>query len=119
MPERYIIDGKEHVYESDAEKHLTDKSVTLNGTYKAEDEPGDINGYKNVTVNVEGGGSATLIPKTITENGEYNASEDEADGYSKVVVNIPSPGAAFVEVKNAIVLPVSTNTVIHAEEVIS
>lgn len=32
---------------------------------------------------------ATLIEKSITENGEYNASSDNADGYSKVNVNIP------------------------------
>ena len=36
-----------------------------------------------------GGGSATLIEKTIIQNGIYKASDDEADGYSKVTVNIP------------------------------
>lgn len=35
-----------------------------------------------------GGGSSTLIEKSITENGIYNASDDEADGYSKVTVNV-------------------------------
>ena len=30
----------------------------------------------------------TLITKTITENGTYNASDDNADGYSQVVVNV-------------------------------
>ena len=88
MAEHYIIDDKEYVYESAAEKHLTDKTITLNGTYKAEDESGDINGYKEVTVNVEGGGSATLITKNITENGEYLASSDNADGYKSVTVNV-------------------------------
>ena len=34
--------------------------------------------------------SATLITKTITENGTYNASSDGADGYSQVTVNVPS-----------------------------
>ena len=29
---------------------------------------------------------AILIEKEITSNGEYNASDDNADGYSKVVV---------------------------------
>lgn len=29
-----------------------------------------------------------LIDKTITENGTYNASEDEADGYSSVTVEV-------------------------------
>lgn len=36
-----------------------------------------------------GGGSATLITKTITVNGEYNASDDNADGYSTVTVDVP------------------------------
>lgn len=33
-------------------------------------------------------GEATLIEKEITANGEYPASADGADGYSKVVVNV-------------------------------
>jgi hypothetical protein len=36
------------------------------------------------------GGGSTLITKTITENGTYNASDDSADGYSKVNVSIPT-----------------------------
>ena len=36
-----------------------------------------------------GGGGSTLIPKTITENGVYNASSDNADGYDVVTVNVP------------------------------
>ena len=39
-------------------------------------------------LSVSGGGSATLITKTITENGTYNASSDSADGYSSVTVNV-------------------------------
>lgn len=35
-----------------------------------------------------GGGKATLIEKTITENGTYNAVDDEADGYSSVTVDV-------------------------------
>lgn len=38
--------------------------------------------------NLPAGG--TLIEKSITENGTYNASSDSANGYSKVVVNVPS-----------------------------
>ena len=38
--------------------------------------------------------SATLITKTITANGTYNASSDGADGYSEVTVNVPSGGAS-------------------------
>ena len=36
-----------------------------------------------------GGGSApVLIDKNITANGTYNASDDNADGYSAVIVNV-------------------------------
>lgn len=35
-----------------------------------------------------GGGGSTLITKTITANGTYNASSDNADGYSSVTVNV-------------------------------
>lgn len=33
-----------------------------------------------------GGGSSTLITKNITTNGTYNASDDNADGYSSVML---------------------------------
>ena len=33
-------------------------------------------------------GGGTLIPKTITENGVYNAADDEADGYDVVTVDV-------------------------------
>lgn len=45
-----------------------------------------------------GGGSATLITKTITQNGTYNASSDNADGYSSVIVNVggtPTPTGKY------------------------
>ena len=38
--------------------------------------------------------SATLITKTITANGTYSASDDSADGYSSVTVNVPSSAAS-------------------------
>ena len=41
-----------------------------------------------VTPNEGGGGSAVLIEKTITENGIYNAVDDEADGYSTVNIEV-------------------------------
>ena len=34
-------------------------------------------------------GGGTLIPKTITQNGVYNASSDNADGYDVVTVSVP------------------------------
>lgn len=38
-----------------------------------------------------GGGGSTLIERTITENDVYFATDDDADGYSKVIVNVPQP----------------------------
>ena len=35
-------------------------------------------------------GGGTLITKTVTDNGIYNAADDEADGYSVVTVSIPT-----------------------------
>ena len=55
-------------------------NVTENGTYS---ETGKA--YSPVIVDVP---APTLITKTITENGTYNASEDNADGYSQVTVNV-------------------------------
>ncbi len=37
-----------------------------------------------------GGGGSTLVSKSITANGTYNASSDSADGYSSVTVNVPA-----------------------------
>jgi hypothetical protein len=42
-----------------------------------------------------GGGTvvdAVLITKTITANGTYKASDDNADGYSEITVNVPTGG---------------------------
>lgn len=39
-----------------------------------------------------GGGSSVLISKSITQNGIYNAQDDNADGYSEVTVDVaPQP----------------------------
>lgn len=37
-----------------------------------------------------GGGDATLITKSITANGTYDAEDDSADGYSSVTVTVPT-----------------------------
>ena len=37
-------------------------------------------------------GGGTLITKTITQNGTYNASADNADGYSQVTVDVSGGG---------------------------
>lgn len=45
---------------------------------------------------ISGGGSATLITKTITANGSYDAEDDNADGYSSVTVNVAGGGSSVV-----------------------
>lgn len=73
--------------------------ITTNGTY-------DTTNNNSVEVNVAGGGSATLITKMITENGTYNASADNADGYSSVAVNVPVKYLAFEVSATAVVAAV-------------
>lgn len=45
---------------------------------------------------IPSGSTPTLITKTITQNGTYNASSDNADGYSSVTVNV-SGGSGYTE----------------------
>ena len=49
------------------------------------------------------GSTPTLITKSITQNGTYNASSDNADGYSSVTVNVSGGGIGIPrEVKNGV-----------------
>lgn len=43
-----------------------------------------------------GGGSSVLIPKTITQNGTYDPTDDNADGYNNVIVNVQGSGDARI-----------------------
>ena len=45
---------------------------------------------KAAILSIDGG--ATLITKTITQNGTYDAEDDDADGYSSVTVNVSGGG---------------------------
>ena len=47
-------------------------------------------GFVTAIQNIPTGGGSTLITKTITQNGTYNAINDNADGYSAVTVNVQS-----------------------------
>ena len=55
-------------------------------------------GTWHIKVEKQVSSSATLIEKTITANGTYNASSDSADGYSSVTVNVPSGSSKNVQV---------------------
>jgi len=48
-----------------------------------------------------GGSQPTLVTKSITENGTYNASSDSADGYSSVSVNVTNPNVQEVQIQSA------------------
>lgn len=45
-------------------------------------------GFLSAIGNIPTGGGSTLITKSITTNGTYNASSDSADGYSSVTVAV-------------------------------
>lgn len=62
------------------------KTITENGTGI------DVTNYASVDVDVPS--SSTLVTKTITANGTYNASSDSADGYSSVTVNVSGGGSS-------------------------
>lgn len=69
---------------------LSEKEITENGVYEADDD--NVDGYKKVTVNVAGG-AGSLIEKEITENGVYTALDDDnVYGYSRVRVNVAGGG---------------------------
>ena len=44
--------------------------------------------WNEVSSDGGGGGGSTLVEKSISANGVYNASDDSADGYSKVTVDV-------------------------------
>ena len=74
--------------EDDRDPKVEGLSVTENGRYH---EDGVV--YDPVIVEVP---EPTLISKSITANGNYSASADNADGYSSVSVNVPLPSNAYL-----------------------
>lgn len=48
------------------------------------------NGDRRIKAEKLVGGDPVLVTKSITENGTYNASSDDAEGYSSVTVNVPA-----------------------------
>ena len=82
VPNTYAAADEGKVVNNGALASQTAATYTTNDTY-------DTTLINSVTVNVSGGGGATLITKAITANGTYDASDDNADGYSEVTVNVP------------------------------
>lgn len=69
-----------------------DITITANGVYTAD---AGYTGIGTAIVDVPQS-SAVLTTKRITENGTYNASSDNADGYSSVTVNVSGGGSSPV-----------------------
>lgn len=66
---------------------------TVTNSSSARWRSGQIYNYELSTIGTGGGSSSpTLVTKEITSNGTYIASNDSADGYSSVTVNVPSSG---------------------------
>ena len=65
-------------------------NIIENGTY-------DVTNYASAEVAVTAE-EVNLITKEITENGTYNAIDDNADGYSSVTVNVASSGGGSEKV---------------------
>lgn len=82
--EMFILKAGEELHDVTIEQ-LT---ATENGTYSEEGVA-----YSPVIVEVP---EPTLISKSITANGNYSASTDNADGYSSVSVNVPLPSNAYL-----------------------
>ena len=51
---------------------------------------GSVGSVIAVKIEKQIGGGSTLITKTITADGTYDAEDDNADGYSSVTVNVPT-----------------------------
>lgn len=83
--------GDEYSYKSRIEQFI----AWLNEDIPTHPEPKSRIEEQLAAMTPGGGGSATLIEKTATENGVYNASDDSADGYSKFTVEVPTDDAYF------------------------
>lgn len=72
---------------------LTDKLSAIGNAIRAKTGGTDMLTLEQMPTAIEGiqtGG--VLTTKTITTNGTYNASNDNADGYSEITVNVPTSG---------------------------
>lgn len=90
---------------------LTKLNTNLGAAYTAVDSKGgtlpQAQNFDNLATaisSIPSSSTPTLITKNITQNGTYNASSDNADGYSSVTVNVSGGGGIGIprEVKNGV-----------------
>lgn len=107
VPNTYTTGDEGKVVSNGALVSQTSTSITTNNTTV------DTTLNNSVTVNVPVP-QPTLITKSITSNGTYNASSDSADGYSSVSVAVPNTYTASDEGKvvsqGALVSQTATST---------
>lgn len=94
VPNSYSAGDEGKVVSSGALVSQTSVTKTENGTY-------DTTLNNQVVVNVP---SATLVSKSITENGTYYPEDDNADGYSSVIVNVSGCGGSDFSHEEAFLL---------------
>lgn len=95
------------------EVNLQTKTITPTSSVQTVNPDTGYDGFSQVIVNAGGGGSPTLTTKTITVNGTYNASSDNADGYSSVTVNVPT--GSTINNQNKSVTPTESQQSITAD----
>lgn len=105
MSVNYIINGDTLKDIADAIREKKETSAPI-----------DVSDFANEILTISGG-SSVLISKTITENGTYNASDDHANGYSDVIVNVPSSGAQYPQATKTLIVDNTslTNTLTFTE----
>lgn len=118
-----LVSGQDYAYTYDGEERIGTAITSGNNTYLGDADAywGNVGGAFGtdgqsmyVICNVEGthtvkidkielsesgggeGGSSTLITKIVTANGTYLATDDDADGYSSVTVNVSSGASNIV-----------------------
>ena len=88
MSELMNLVGQVETIKNNLKTSIRNKGVTV--------EDSDLfSTYPSKVDSISGGSSATLITKSITQNGTYNASSDSADGYSSVTVAVADSGSAI------------------------